>query len=218
MPFRLLGDEDAAKAIDTLEKEYPNAKDTVNFSNPLELMVAMILAAQARDDVVNAITPALFKRYRTAADYAGASFNELVGYVRRVPFAGNKAKNIIAACKAVYANYNGRVPSSMNELLDLPGIGRKTANIILINGYGIVEGIPVDRWVIKLSGRIGLSKGAKPDEIEKDLMKKVERKHWKDFAFVLKHHGRKICQSTTPICSRCVINKLCPRNGVASSK
>ena len=133
-------------------------------------------------------------------------------------FAGNKAKNIIKACKIITETHGGKIPRAMKRLTDLPGIGRKTANTILINAYGIVEGIPVDTWVIKLSYRIGLSKSQNPEDIEQDLMRLVDRRYWKKIAYVFKAHGKAICQSQMPICSRCVIKSICQRNGVIKSK
>ena len=219
--FKQLDADSGRKAVGLLEKEYPDAKYYLSFSTPMDLLAAAILSAQTRDEVVNSVTPELFKHFKTAKDYASAKPEELLKYVGRVSFAGNKAKNIIGACKMIGENYKGRVPDSMERLLELPGVGRKTANTILINAYGIVEGIPVDTWVIKLSHRIGLSPSGDPEEIEKDLMKYVDRKHWKNVAYVMKAHGRKVCQSTVPICSKCLLgpngNGMCPRNGVAKS-
>ncbi len=218
MGFKLLSSAEARKAIDALKKEYPNAAYYLNFSTPIDLLVAAILSAQTKDEIVNSITPELFKRYRTAHDYAAANPEELIGYVKRVSFAGNKAKNIMEACKAIESKYGGKVPREMEKLLELPGIGRKTSNTILINAFGIVEGIPVDTWVMKLSYRIGLSKSKKPEEIEQDLMRIVDRKAWHNIAYVLKQHGHKICQSTVPLCSQCLLSGLCPKNGVTASK
>ncbi|MDE1856381.1 MAG: endonuclease III [Candidatus Micrarchaeota archaeon] len=213
----LLEGGDAKSAIDALEKEYKSAKYYLNFSTPIDLLVAAIISAQTRDETVNSVTPELFKKFKTAKDYANSNANELVKYIGKVSFAGNKAKNIIATCKAIEEKYGGKVPNKMDELTELPGIGRKTANTILINAYGIVNGIPVDTWVIKLSYRIGLSLNKDPDKIEQDLMRIVDKKHWKNFAYVLKTHGKKICQSQIPICSKCILNKVCPRNGVTKS-
>ncbi|MCL5239703.1 MAG: endonuclease III [Candidatus Marsarchaeota archaeon] len=221
--FTLLEGSKAAKAVGMLENEYKDAKYYLNFKTPVELLVAAILSAQTHDEVVNAVTPELFKRYKTAKDFAHADVEELVKLIRRVSFAGNKAKNVINACKVLEERHGGAVPKKMEELLELPGIGRKTANTILINAYGIVEGIPVDTWVIKLSGRIGLSRNTDPEKIEQDLEKAVDRKYWKNFAYVLKTHGKKVCQSQVPICSQCLIgpdskNSICPQNGLKASK
>ncbi len=211
----------AKAAIELLEKEYKDAEYYLKFSTPVDLLVAAILSAQTRDEVVNSVTPELFKRFRTAKDYASSGADGLLKYVSRVSFAGNKAKNIAETCRIISEKYGGKVPDKMEQLVELPGVGRKTANTILINAYGIVEGIPVDTWVIKLSHRIGLSRGEDPEDIERDLMRIVDRKHWKSIAYVFKAHGRKICQSQVPICSGCLLgptkHKLCPRNGVAKS-
>ncbi len=219
--FKKLDADSCRRAVGLLEGEYRGAKYYLAFRTPIDLLAAAILSAQTRDEVVNSVTPELFRHFRTAKDYASAKPEELLKYVSRVSFAGNKAKNIISACKTIEDRYRGRVPDSMERLLELPGIGRKTANTILVNAYGIVIGIPVDTWVIRLSYRIGLSGSTDPEEIEKDLMKCVDRKYWKNIAYVMKAHGRKICQSRVPICSECLLgpsqNKLCLRNGVVKS-
>lgn len=214
----LLSNTKALEAVNILLKSYPNAHYYLNFRTDIDLMVAAIISAQTRDEVVNAVTPGLFKKYRTVKDYADADEKELAGYIRSVSFAGNKAKNIIKSCKAVMASYGGRIPRTMKELTDLPGIGRKTANTILINAYGIVEGIPVDTWVIKLAYRIGLTRSQDPEDIEQDLMRIVNKEYWKKIAYVFKAHGRAICQSQIPICSRCMLGRICPRNGVMKSR
>ena len=221
--FTLLERKKAKMAVELLESEYKNAKYYLNFKKPIDLLVAAILSAQTRDEVTNSVTPALFKRYKTAKDYASAKPEELSALISRVTFFGNKAKSIINACRIIDEKYKGKVPNKMEELLELPGIGRKTANTILINAYGIVEGIPVDTWVIKLSGRIGLSKENDPDKIEAELESYVDRKYWKNITYVFKTHGKKICQSQVPICSQCLIgpksrNPICPQNGIAKSK
>jgi len=206
--------ERSSKIINLLKKQYPHAKYYLNFSNPLELMVAAILSAQVRDEVVNATTPKLFKKYKTAKDYANTSSSELTKEIKSITFAGNKAKNIIAACKILVEKYNGKVPKNMDDLTSLPGIGRKTANTIMINAYGIVEGIPVDIWVQRLSMRLGWTKNKDPNKIEQDLMKIIPKKDWHNIAYLLKSHGRAICQAT-PYCSKCFIYRLCPRQEVA---
>lgn len=212
--FTLLGPENAEKALEILEKTYKDAKYYLNFDGPLELLVAAILSAQTKDVVVNETTPSLFRKYRKTDDFAGADLPELIKYVRKVSFAENKAKNIINCCKIINEKYGGKIPDKMPDLLSLPGIGRKTANTILINAFGIVEGIPVDTWVIKLSHRIGLSRSGKPDEIEKDLRKVVAKKYWKNIAYVLKEHGHEVCKSANPKCGICPITHICPKNGV----
>lgn len=218
MEFKLLSEGKAKEAIGILEKEYKDAHYYLDFKTPVDLVAAAILSAQTRDEVTNSVTPALFRRYRTAKDYSNAKEEELIGYIKRVTFSGNKARNIIKTFTAIAEKHNGKVPDSMEQLVELPGIGRKTANTILINAYGMVKGIPVDTWVIKLSGRIGLSKSKDPDDIEQDLMKTIDRKQWKNIAYVLKNHGKRICQSQVPVCSACMISRLCPRNGVTKSR
>ncbi len=217
MQAKLLDGDRAREAIGILLNEYPNAHYYLDFKTPIDLLVAAILSAQTRDEVVNALTPALFRKYRTAKDYASADPGELYNHVKAVSFAGSKAKNIIATCKSIDERYNGEVPRSMEELVELPGVGRKTANTILINAYRIVVGIPVDTWVIKVPGRIGLTRSKDPQVIEEDLMRLVEKKHWHNIAYVFKAHGKRICQSQIPLCSKCPIAGLCQRNGVTKS-
>jgi endonuclease-3 len=202
------------KTIELLKKNYPNAKYYLNFSNPLELMVAAILSAQIRDEVVNATTPKIFSKYKTAKDYANADLKEFTKETSAVTFVGMKAKNITSACKILVEKYNGKVPDKMEDLTGLPGIGRKTANTILINAFGKVEGIPVDTHVIRLSFRLGWTKSKKPEEIEQDLMKIIPKGDWKKIAYLLKAHGRALCQAHIPTCSKCFLEKICPKNGV----
>ncbi len=209
----LLNRSDAVSLAKGLEGRYKDAKYYLNFKTPVDLLVAAILSAQTHDEVVNAVTPALFTKYRTAADYARADPEELVGYIRRVSFAGTKTKNIISTCKALEERHGGKVPKTMEELVELPGIGRKTANTILINAYGIVIGIPVDTWVIRLSQRLGLSANTKPEAIEADLMALLPKEYWHNFAYVLKRHGKELCKDV-PVCSKCPVDRICPKNGV----
>jgi len=208
------GQEKAAKVISLLKKEYPNAKYYLNFSNPLELMVAAILSAQVRDEVVNATTPRLFRKYKTAKDYAEASLSSLEKEISAITFYKNKAKHIKEACKMLVEKYNGKVPQTMEELTQLPGIGRKTANAILINAFDIVTGIPCDTHVIRVSYRLGWTKSKNPDKIEQDLMNLLPKSEWKKIPYLLKDHGRAVCKAPVPYCSRCVLNKLCPKQGV----
>ncbi|MCL5412171.1 MAG: endonuclease III [Candidatus Marsarchaeota archaeon] len=209
----LLSRSDAVSLANGLEGRYKDAKYYLDFKTPVDLLVAAILSAQTHDEVVNAVTPALFAKYHTAADYARADPEELIGYIRRVSFAGNKANNIISTCKALEERHGGKVPKTMDELVELPGIGRKTANTILINAYGIVAGIPVDTWVIRLSQRLGLSANTKPEAIEADLMAFLPKEYWHNFAYVLKRHGKELCKDV-PVCSKCPVERICPKNGV----
>jgi endonuclease III len=213
MPIKLLSEKDAVNLVKTLNTTYKNAHYYLNFKTAVELVVAAILSAQTRDEVVNRTTPELFKKYKTAKDFANADVDDLVKQIKSISFAGNKAKNIIEACKIIEEKYDGKVPKSMDQLIELPGIGRKTANTILINAYGIVEGIPVDTWVIKLSPRLGLSDKKDPDKIEADLMEKLPKEYWGRITYVLKTHGKTLCDKV-PVCSKCPVNKICPKNGV----
>ncbi|MDE1871369.1 MAG: endonuclease III [Candidatus Micrarchaeota archaeon] len=209
-----MDDDSARKLASGLIKRYSDAHYYLDFRTPVDLVAAAILSAQTRDEVVNRITPDLFKKYKTAKDYANANPGELVGMIRSVSFAGNKAKNIINTFRAIEERHSGKVPKEMQELVELPGIGKKTANTILINAYGIVEGIPVDTWVIKLSQRLGLSLNSNPEKIEDDLKKRIPRQYWGKFGYVLKAHGKAICQKV-PYCSKCPVEGICPKNGVA---
>ena len=200
--------------IKILKKTYPGAKYYLNFNNPLELMVAAILSAQIRDEVVNSTTEKLFKKYKTAKDYAGVDLQELTVDVKAVTFAGNKTKNIKEACKILVEKYNGKVPKTMEELVELPGIGRKTANTILINAYGIVNGISVDTHVIRLSFRLGWTESSNPEIIEKDLIQIIPEEDWAKITWLLKAHGRAICKAPIPYCSKCPLFDFCPKNGI----
>jgi endonuclease-3 len=210
---RLLDGKHAAELADKLCDAYKDVHYYLNFKTPVDLVAAAIISAQTRDETVNRLTPALFAKYRTARDYADANLEGLTKDIGSVTFAGNKAKNIISAFKTIAEKHGGKVPNTMAQLTELPGIGRKTANTILINAYGIIEGIPVDTWVIKLSYRLGLSLNKNPEKIEQDLMKVIDKRHWHNFAYVLKAHGKAICQ-TVPYCSKCPVNDMCPKNDV----
>ncbi len=212
--MKLSGKHKISEILQKLKKEYPDAKYYLNFSNPLELMVAAILSAQVRDEVVNAITPALFKKYKSAEDYANAKPSELEKEISKITFAKNKAKNIIASCKILVEKFNEKVPDTIEDLTALPGIGRKTANTILINAYGIVQGIPCDTHVIRVSYRLGWANSQNPDMIERDLMNILPKEIWGKIPYMLKAHGRSICKAPVPFCSKCPVNGLCPKQGV----
>ncbi len=204
----------AVKILSLLKKEYPAAKYYLNFSNPLQLLVAAILSAQVRDEVVNATTPKLFSKYKSAQDFANANLPELEKEISSITFYKNKSKNIKAACKILQEKFSGKVPRTVEELTELPGIGRKTANAILINAYDIVEGITVDTHVLRLSYRLGLTKNTNPEKVEQDLMKLFSRAYWKILPWLFKDHGRAVCKAPVPICSKCFLFDLCPRVGV----
>ena len=205
---------DSIQQIELLSKNYPKAKYYLDFSSTLELMVAAIMSAQVRDDVVNATTQKLFKKYKTAKDYADADLKELTDNINSVTFSGMKAKNIKKACQILVEKYDGKVPDTMEQLVELPGIGRKTANAILINGFNKVVGIPCDTHVIRLSYRLGWTKNTNPDKIEQDLMKLIPNDKWKKIPYLLKYHGRTICKAPVPSCSKCFLKDSCPKKGV----
>lgn len=197
-----------------LKRLYPNARYYLNFSSPLELLVAAILSAQVRDSVVNATTPALFKKYKTARDYALADLQTLIRDIRPVSFPANKARHITAACAILVEQYHGNVPDTLDQLVNLPGIGRKTANAILINAFGKVEGIVVDTHVIRVAYRLGWTTNTKPEEIERDLMKLIPKADWVRVTWLLKDHGRAVCSAPVPASSRCTLGSECPKAGV----
>jgi len=198
------------KIINILQQEYPQAKIALNFSNPMELLVATILSAQSTDVTVNKVTPVIFKKYKNVNAYAQADPKQLEQEIYSTGFYHNKAKNIIAAAKLIKEKYNGKIPATMDEILKLPGVARKTGNIVLFNAYEVVAGIPVDTHVRRLSQRLGLTKNNDPEKIEQDLMKLVPQKLWGKFSYLLIDHGRKICDAKKPKCPACVLNKLCP--------
>ena len=200
----------ANEILRTLKKEYPGTKYYLNFSNPVELMVATILSAQCRDTLVNSVTEKLFKKYRTVADYTKLKAED----VKSLTFFNNKAKNIRAAAQIVIDKFGGTVPATMEELVTLPGVGRKTANAILINAFGKVVGVVVDTHVIRVAYRLGFTSNTNPEKIEKDLMALLPKEEWKRFTWLMKDHGRAVCRAPVPACSKCVLNKICPKNGV----
>jgi len=198
------------KILELLKKEYPNAKVALNFTNPLEILVATILSAQCTDERVNMVTKSLFKKYRKVEDYAKADLKTFEQEIRSTGFYHNKAKNIILAAKKMVNDFGGKVPDSMEKLMELPGVARKTANIVLFNGFGKVEGIAVDTHVRRVSQRLGLTRNEDPEKIEQDLINQLDRKEWGKFSYLLIDHGRKICDAKKPRCLDCVLQKLCP--------
>ncbi len=198
------------KIITRLYKAHPQPKIALHYSDPLELLIATILSAQCTDVRVNIVTKDLFQKYKTAKDYANANQAEFEQQIRSTGFYKNKAKNIIACCKMLIENYGGKVPDSMEALLELPGVGRKTANCVLGGAFGINAGVVVDTHVERLSQRLGLTRQKTAEKIEQDLMKIVPQDKWYDFSNMLIWHGRKVCQARKPNCPECVINDLCP--------
>jgi len=202
--------ERIGKIILILRREYPGSRTALGFESPLQILVATILAAQCTDKRVNQITPALFLKYPTAAAFAAADRAELEAEIRPTGFFRNKAKSIIGAARKIVEDFDGRVPANMADLITLPGVARKTANIVLSSGYGIAEGIAVDTHVKRLSGRLGLSRQRDPEKIEKDLLRLVPKKDWLDFNYMLVNHGRKTCQARKPRCPECLVRRFCP--------
>ena len=197
------------EALDWLKREYPDARIELNFRTPLELVVATILSAQCTDKRVNEVTPRLFRKYRTARDYADADPEELRDIIRPTGFFNNKTRSIQAMARALLEGHRGRVPSTMEELSALPGIGRKTANVILGNAFG-EPGIVVDTHVRRVSLRLGFTRQLDPDKIEADLEPLIPRDEWIDASHLFIFHGRRCCTARGPACERCPVEELCP--------
>src|SRR3989441_10312136 len=193
----------ARKIIARLKREYPDAKCSLNHSNPLELLIATILSAQCTDERVNIVTADLFRKYRSCADYLKVPTSELQNDIRTTGFFRNKTKSIQGTCK-VLSEKGDRVPQTMEELLELPGVARKTANVVLGNAFGIASGVVVDTHVSRLSQRLGLTKNKQPEKIERDLIEIVPKKDWIDFSHLLIYHGRRVCKARKPLCEKCV--------------
>lgn len=202
----------AAAILKRLKQAYPNAGCELNFSNPLELAVGAILSAQCTDKRVNMVTPALFRKYRTARDWADTPQDVLENEIRSTGFFRNKAKNIRALCAELDAKHGGRIPDNLDVLIQLPGIGRKTANLLISAAYG-QPGIIVDTHFKRLSARLGFTKNDDPDKIEFDLKAIVPEKNWSDWSHVMVFHGRRCCFARKPACDKCPIRDLCPSAG-----
>jgi len=200
----------APAIIRTLTRTYPDAKVALRFSTPLEMLVATILSAQCTDEKVNEVTTTLFRKYRTAEDYLRVPEDELKADIKPTGFFNQKATSIREACRRIVEVYGGRVPDTMEDLVTLRGVARKTANIVLGNAFGKVEGIAVDTHVKRLANRLGFSAQSDPDKIESDLMRLVPRKRWFGFTYVLIDHGRAVCVARSPKCEICPVNHLCP--------
>lgn len=202
-----------AKVVSLLRRHYPDAQCALNFQTPLELLVATILSAQCTDERVNAVTKSLFKKYRTAVDYAQADLADLEREIQSTGFFRNKAKNLKACCQALVDKYDGEVPQDLEALVELPGIGRKTANVVLGTAYGIPSGVVVDTHVGRLSRRLGLTSHDDKDavRVEQDLMELLPKKEWIDFSHRMIHHGRRICTARKPKCDECPLGSICPR-------
>ncbi|MGO8691619.1 MAG: endonuclease III [Thermoguttaceae bacterium] len=204
----------AAEVVRALRREYPEARCSLDFQTPLELLVATILSAQCTDQRVNMVTPALFRKYPSAAHFAAAPLAELEKAVQSTGFFRNKAKNIQAACRVLVEQYEGRVPDKIEQLVELPGVGRKTANVILGTAFGLASGIVVDTHVARVSRRLGLTRQKDPVKIEQDLMAVVPRREWVAFSHRMIQHGRRWCVARNPKCEACPLRSVSPRIGV----
>jgi endonuclease-3 len=205
------GTPEQINAISTeLSTLYPHARYDLNFSNPLELLVATQLAAQCTDERVNAVTKTLFQKYRSVEDYANASQEEFEQDIKPTGFYRNKAKNIRAACQYILTHYNGEVPRTMEEMIKLPGVARKTANVVLGNAFGVSEGFIVDTHVGRVARRFGWTQHDDAVRAEQDLMQLILRAEWLDVAHRMIYHGRAICNARKPLCSQCTLASFCP--------
>ena len=205
-----ISQEKADSILSLLKKHYPNAKIVLNYSNPWELLVSVILSAQCTDKRVNIVTQTLFAKYKTTSDYSHVKQEEFEQDIKSTGFYRNKAKNIIAAAKLIQEKFNGKIPKTMEEMLTIPGVARKTANVVLGNTHQIVEGIAVDTHVIRLSQRLGFSDQKDPVKIEKDLMQLFPKEEWFGLTYRLIDHGRAICEAKKPKCDECFLNNVCP--------
>jgi endonuclease-3 len=203
-------EERAPEIVERLSAAYPDAHVALEFSNPLECLVATILSAQCTDERVNMVTKDLFATYRSPQDYLDVPEAELAADIRPTGFFNQKAKSIRGACARIVEAYGGRVPDTMEEILSLPGVARKTANIVLGNAYGVIDGIAVDTHVRRLANRLAFSDEKDPDKIEQDLMRVIPGERWFDFTYVLIDHGRAVCVARTPRCGECPVSDLCP--------
>lgn len=199
-----------AEIIKRLKKAYPTAHCALNHSNAFELLIATILSAQCTDERVNIVTADLFRKYRSPNDFVNADLSELEKDIHSTGFFRNKAKNIQGASRRIIDEFGGKVSETMDDLLSLPGVARKTANVVLGNAFGIASGVVVDTHVGRLSQRLGLTKNENPAKIEKDLMELVPKKHWIMFPHWLIFHGRRVCQARKPRCRECVLANICP--------
>ena len=206
----------AAEVIDRLWEEYPDATISLNYANRLELLVAVALSAQCTDERVNEVTADLFEKYETAADYANASEEELAEDIYGITFHNNKASYLREAGEIMVEEHDGEVPDTMSALTDLPGVGRKTANVVLQHGHDVVEGIVVDTHVRRLTRRLGITEEERPEAIEEDLMPVVPDEEWRDFTHLLISHGRAVCTAQNPDCDECVLEDVCPSSKLDS--
>lgn len=204
----------AVLIVRKLKKEYPDARMILKYGNDIQLLVAVMLSAQCTDKKVNEVTEKLFKKYKTAKDFAEADIKTLEKKIHSTGFYHAKAKNIKAACRMLVKQFSGKLPKTMQEMLRFRGVARKTANVVLGNAFGVVEGIAVDTHVRRLAQRLGLTKEESPEKIEKDLMELVAKKDWFKLTYLLIEHGRAVCIAQKPRCAGCVLKGICPSSRV----
>ena len=201
--------DEVVKIIDSLLKEYPNTKCSLDFNTPFEMLVAVCLSAQCTDERVNKITPALFDKYGTPEAMANAELKDIEELIHSCGFYKNKAKNLKLASQKIVSEFNGEVPHTIEELMSIPGVGRKSTNVIMLEAFGEAQGIAVDTHCKRISNRIGFSKETDPQKIEQDLLKVIPKSYWATINHLLIDHGRKICKAPTPLCSECPITDKC---------
>ncbi len=214
MPITTETKQYSAKIAGILREHYPKAKCELDFQTPLELLIATILSAQCTDERVNLVTKSLFRKYPDAAAYANAPQKDLEREIQSTGFYHNKAKSIQSCCQALLERYNGQVPHDIEKMIELPGIGRKTANVVLGTAFGIASGIVVDTHVTRVSQRLGLTQEKNPEKIEEDLLRQFPQKEWIAISNRMVHHGRNVCTARKPHCDTCPLASLCPRIGV----
>ncbi|MCI8362839.1 MAG: endonuclease III [Clostridia bacterium] len=200
---------DIIKIVEILKNTYPDAKCSLDFTTPFEMLVAVILSAQCTDERVNKTTPSLFSKYSTPEDFANMPLEELENFIHPCGFYKNKAKNIKATAQIIVDKYDGKVPETMEELMDLPGVGRKTANVVMLEAFDKPQGIAVDTHCKRISNKIGFSNEKEPEKIEQDLLKIIPKEYYKDMNHILIWHGRNTCVARNPKCEMCTINKYC---------
>jgi endonuclease-3 len=200
----------AIEVLIILKRLYPDATCSLTYQTPVQLLVATILSAQCTDERVNLVTPALFARFPDAPSLATADREELETLIRSTGFYRNKAKNIQGACQKIVAQFDGEVPKQMEKLLSLPGVARKTANVVLAHAYGIIQGVTVDTHVKRLSGRLGLTEESDPVKIERDLMRLLPQPEWENYSIRIIYHGRAVCNARKPNCAACELAHICP--------
>lgn len=207
----------SSQVLKRLKAAYPDAECALNFTNPLELLIATILSAQCTDARVNLVTKNLFKKYRSAKDFAEAKPAELEKAIQSTGFFRNKAKNIQGCCQMLVEKHGGEVPQELDDLVQLPGVGRKTGNVVLGTAFGIASGVVVDTHVTRVTHRLGMSRSNDAVKIEQELMPQIPKKEWVNFSHRVIHHGRRVCDARKPKCDICNMNDICPRIGVKSN-